>query len=147
MLSVFATIVFLAFTSTTNGLSLIYTEGSQTCTAWVPVTSSLNVNSSSCASPLDYEIKSYNNQYIIRFCCTLQSITGPIGPAPQGCGRQSVPPIRTRIVGGREAAPHSWPWLVSLQYRGDHFCGGTLIVSNSELILTKISSFQTIYLG
>ena len=145
MLSFFVAIAFLALTSTTNGLSLTYTEGSQICTAWVPVTSSINVNSSSCASSLDYEIRMYNSQYIIRFCCTPQPITGPIGPAPQGCGRQSVTPIRTRIVGGREAAPHSWPWLVSLQFQGDHFCGGTLIVSR-ELILTEIS-FQSICLG
>ena len=31
-----------------------------------------------------------------------------------------------RIVGGVEAIPNSWPWIVSLQVRG-HFCGGTLI--------------------
>lgn len=143
MLSLFVTIVFVAFTSTTNGLSLIYTEGSQICTTWVPVTGSINVNSSSCEGPLGYEIKTDNSQYIVRFCCTPQSI---VGPAPQGCGRQAVPPIRTRIVGGREAAPHSWPWLVSLQYEGDHFCGGTLIV-NSEFVLITIFFQVTIYLG
>ncbi|ELV09319.1 myeloblastin [Tupaia chinensis] len=35
-----------------------------------------------------------------------------------------------RIVGGREAQPHSRPYMVSLQLQqaaGSHFCGGTLI--------------------
>lgn len=32
-----------------------------------------------------------------------------------------------RVVGGNPATPVSWPWLVSLQYENEHFCGGTLI--------------------
>ncbi|XP_072457837.1 serine protease 57-like [Notamacropus eugenii] len=32
-----------------------------------------------------------------------------------------------RIVGGREAIPHSYPFAVSIQYQGEHFCGGALI--------------------
>ncbi|KAL2764110.1 myeloblastin precursor, partial [Daubentonia madagascariensis] len=34
------------------------------------------------------------------------------------------------IVGGREAQPHSRPYMASLQLRGtpgSHFCGGTLV--------------------
>jgi secreted trypsin-like serine protease len=86
-------------------------------------------------------MKSSNNQYIIRFCCTYRTT----GPAPKGCGRQVVAPIRTRIVGGREAAAHSWPWLVSIQFDGNHFCGGTLIV-NSKNKLQNIL-INTINLG
>ncbi|XP_078585558.1 chymotrypsinogen A-like [Branchiostoma floridae x Branchiostoma japonicum] len=34
----------------------------------------------------------------------------------------------SRIVGGENARPNSWPWQVSLQWPGGfHFCGGTLI--------------------
>ncbi|XP_029941754.1 chymotrypsin B-like [Salarias fasciatus] len=51
--------------------------------------------------------------------------------AAHGCGTPSIPPVVTgyaRIVGGEEAVPHSWPWMVSLQeYSGSHFCGGSLI--------------------
>lgn len=130
MFSFLITIAFIAVASATNGLQLQFTEGDQICTAWVLVTGDISVNSSACEGPLNYETRMYNNQYIVRFCCAPQIITKPIGPAPQGCGRQAVNPIRTRIVGGREAAAHSWPWLVSLQYAGEHFCGGTLIVSN-----------------
>ncbi|KAF5910521.1 hypothetical protein HPG69_018441 [Diceros bicornis minor] len=33
----------------------------------------------------------------------------------------------TRIIGGREAAPHSRPYMVSLQQAGTHLCGGVLV--------------------
>lgn len=145
MLSFLLTIAFFAIASATSGLQLQYTEGNQICTGWVLITGDISVNSSACEGSLNYETRLYNNQNIVRFCCAPQTITTPIGPAPQGCGRQAVTPIRTRIVGGREATPHSWPWLVSLQYAGDHFCGGTLIVS-SKSILRK-TSFNNIYLG
>uniref|UniRef100_A0A5F8GS37 Peptidase S1 domain-containing protein n=1 Tax=Monodelphis domestica TaxID=13616 RepID=A0A5F8GS37_MONDO len=32
-----------------------------------------------------------------------------------------------QIVGGQEARPHSYPYSVSIQYGGEHFCGGSLI--------------------
>ncbi|XP_077110296.1 serine protease 57 [Ranitomeya variabilis] len=35
-----------------------------------------------------------------------------------------------RIVGGREARIHSRPYMTSLQIRGQHFCGGSLIYPN-----------------
>ncbi|XP_056373976.1 myeloblastin-like [Hyla sarda] len=35
--------------------------------------------------------------------------------------------FRTEIVGGREAAPNSHPYIASLQLRRQHFCGGSLI--------------------
>ncbi|XP_069550726.1 mast cell protease 1A-like [Brachyistius frenatus] len=33
----------------------------------------------------------------------------------------------SRIVGGRDAAPHSRPYMASLQIRGRHSCGGALV--------------------
>ncbi|OCT97565.1 myeloblastin [Xenopus laevis] len=35
--------------------------------------------------------------------------------------------MQTQIVGGREASPNSHPYIASLQLRGRHFCGGSLI--------------------
>ncbi|XP_027715615.1 chymotrypsin-C [Vombatus ursinus] len=48
------------------------------------------------------------------------------------CGVPTYPPsLSTRVVGGEDATPHSWPWQISLQYLYDgtyrHTCGGTLI--------------------
>ena len=44
------------------------------------------------------------------------------------CGNPAIDPqVKGRIVNGQEARPHSWPWQVSLQVEGWHFCGGTLI--------------------
>uniref|UniRef100_A0A7N5P2N2 Elastase, neutrophil expressed n=1 Tax=Ailuropoda melanoleuca TaxID=9646 RepID=A0A7N5P2N2_AILME len=40
------------------------------------------------------------------------------------------PALASEIVGGRPAQPHAWPFMVSLQRRGGHFCGATLIAPN-----------------
>ncbi|XP_030157379.1 polyserase-2 isoform X1 [Lynx canadensis] len=45
-------------------------------------------------------------------------------PEDLDCGR---PEPSTRIMGGSEAQPGSWPWQVSLHQRGGHICGGSLI--------------------
>ncbi|XP_052261628.1 chymotrypsinogen B-like isoform X2 [Dreissena polymorpha] len=57
---------------------------------------------------------------------------------PVVCGNPYLPAIRrfkrnsrmgqSRIVGGTEATPHTWPWQASLQNSDKfHFCGGSLI--------------------
>ncbi|XP_055020772.1 granzyme B(G,H)-like [Boleophthalmus pectinirostris] len=40
----------------------------------------------------------------------------------------------SRIVGGREAVPHSRPYIASLQSRGRHICGGLLV--KEDFVLT-----------
>ncbi|XP_015982178.1 neutrophil elastase [Rousettus aegyptiacus] len=40
------------------------------------------------------------------------------------------PTLASEIVGGQQARPHAWPFMASLQRRGSHFCGGTLVAPN-----------------
>ncbi|XP_078126426.1 chymotrypsin-like protease CTRL-1 isoform X2 [Sander vitreus] len=65
------------------------------------------------------------------------------------CG---IAPLNTRIVGGVNAPPGSWPWQVSLHNSNGHFCGGSLI--NSQWVLCAAHCFSststsdlTVYLG
>jgi hypothetical protein len=133
MLAFFATIVVVVSASLVSGQILQHIENNKICTSWQQATgSSVNIDTKVCAGTLGYELNTYQNSLIVRFCCPFRSVVEPeVGPAPTGCGRQAVTPVRTRIVGGQEAVPYSWPWLVSLQYGGSHFCGGTLIVNNN----------------
>ena len=45
-----------------------------------------------------------------------------------------------RIVGGEEAAPHSYPWMAALFIDDQWFCGGTLI--SDEWVLTAAHCAQ-----
>ncbi|CAI9561007.1 unnamed protein product [Staurois parvus] len=67
---------------------------------------------------------------------------------PSKCGQPTFPPqINTRIVNGEPAAPHTWPWQVSMQSRNEtiffHTCGGTLIHKN--WVLTAAHCFNELY--
>ncbi|CAF0979092.1 unnamed protein product [Rotaria sordida] len=65
---------------------------------------------------------------------------------PCGCSRIPVvfhdePPFpypryrgQARIVGGEDAQPHSWPWMVQLRRYNSHFCGGALV--NEQWVVT-----------
>lgn len=51
-------------------------------------------------------------------------------------GSTSAQAAETRIIGGGDATPGAWPWIVSLEYAAStgtpydaHFCGGSLIAS------------------
>uniref|UniRef100_A0A8C3N8G0 Uncharacterized protein n=1 Tax=Geospiza parvula TaxID=87175 RepID=A0A8C3N8G0_GEOPR len=48
----------------------------------------------------------------------------PCPRVPTDCGQS----VRTpRVLGGSPAAIEAWPWQVSLQYRKEHICGGSII--------------------
>ncbi|PWA30895.1 hypothetical protein CCH79_00010736, partial [Gambusia affinis] len=72
------------------------------------------------------------------------------------CGKRKLagPPGASRIIGGRDATEGAWPWQVSIQFLGTHFCGGTIVgrtwvVSAAHCYHNYIwhSSFLTVLVG
>uniref|UniRef100_A0A8B9W023 Serine protease 57 n=1 Tax=Anas zonorhyncha TaxID=75864 RepID=A0A8B9W023_9AVES len=47
-------------------------------------------------------------------------LTGARRPHPPGAHG-------SRVIGGKAALPHSWPFIASIQMDGQHFCGGFLV--------------------
>lgn len=54
------------------------------------------------------------------------------------CGVQET--ATHRIVGGAHSVEGEWPWQASLQVRGHHLCGGTLIAD--RWVITAAHCFQ-----
>ncbi|NXF38488.1 TMPS4 protease, partial [Nyctibius bracteatus] len=55
----------------------------------------------------------------------------------KGCGESSRSP---RVLGGSPAAIEAWPWQVSLQYRQEHVCAGSII--DPGWVLTAAHCFK-----
>lgn len=74
-----------------------------------------------------------------RILSLLLVVSGGAGAQSIVCGSAPLN-SKTRIVGGETATAGSWPWQVSLQRNGFHFCGGSLI--SNDFILTAAHCFQ-----
>ncbi|XP_041952919.1 chymotrypsin-like elastase family member 2A [Alosa sapidissima] len=70
-----------------------------------------------------------------------------------GCGNPTFQPVVSRVVGGDDVRPNSWPWQVSLQYLSGsnyyHTCGGTLISDSWVLTAAHCIGSRTyrVFLG
>ncbi len=53
--------------------------------------------------------------------------------------------VITRIIAGTETGIHEYPWMVSLQLGGNHFCGATLI--SEDWILTAAHCVEFGFIG
>ncbi|XP_053881770.1 ovochymase-2 isoform X2 [Malaclemys terrapin pileata] len=58
------------------------------------------------------------------------------------CGVPSNQPrfLFSRIMGGEEAVPYSWPWQVSIQISAEHICGGAALTK--EWVVTAAHCFN-----
>ncbi|NXJ73276.1 OVCH2 protein, partial [Trogon melanurus] len=75
---------------------------------------------------------------------TLQLLETPVLSVSDGiCGIPSNQPrfIFSRIIGGEEAVPFSWPWQVSVQISDQHICGGAVLAK--EWVVTAAHCFNS----
>ena len=66
-----------------------------------------------------------------------------------GCGAR---PFMSFVIGGVNATPNSWPWMISLRKGGLHSCGGSLIRPNwvltaAHCLSDPLLSIYTVVVG
>ncbi|WP_228564922.1 serine protease [Myxococcus sp. AB036A] len=73
------------------------------------------------------------------------SLLGCGGPEVERDPVDTISQMDQEIVGGFEARPHSFPWIVSLQQGNSHFCGGALVrvglKEETDIVLTAAHCF------
>ncbi|XP_056392700.1 transmembrane protease serine 9-like [Hyla sarda] len=129
-------------TTTTTSKSSGYMNMSRYVLTLLPMAASV--------SPLFAQLARYYN--VKAFMGSFCSQTAGICSAPTGHSNAVVyvlvgskvdstdPNNSNRIYGGTDAQEGEWPWQVSLQADGSHFCGGSLI--SSQWVLSAAHCFE-----
>ncbi|KFV98888.1 Ovochymase-2, partial [Eurypyga helias] len=65
------------------------------------------------------------------------------------CGMPSNQPrfIFSRIIGGEEAVPYSWPWQVSVRISDEHICGGAVLAKEWVVTAAHCLNAKELYRG
>lgn len=64
-------------------------------------------------------------------CDGLPTVQPPTpSETPVSCGNA---PANSRILNGNAVTAGTWPWVTSLQKKGSHVCGGTLVATDAVL--------------
>ncbi|KAI0238013.1 Transmembrane protease serine 3 [Lamellibrachia satsuma] len=95
--------------------------------------------------PSDHTIhRSIEGQFkFVRPLYTLAEMTAPtVSPTTTPTGPLPDNPI-VGIVGGKEAAPHSWPWMVTLTYYTMHMCGAVIL--NERWVITAAHCIDSLW--
>merc|ERR1719369_2561416 len=97
-------------------------------------------HSQSAGCPAHFQYYTHSYCGFLQVCCYGERDTATSAPhTPDTCGVADVNDHQ-RIVGGIQASPAEYPWQVSLMWRGQHMCGGTLI--SDRHIISAAHCFQ-----
>jgi secreted trypsin-like serine protease len=73
-------------------------------------------------------------------CSVLAALVVGIGFVEAAAAQEQIRPFNRRIVGGEKADIKQHPWQVALQFKGNFFCGGSIIAE--RWVLTAAHCFQ-----